>query len=126
MRNILAILFASFVLFSNVGYAGFFFTSDSRISTVTTYHTTVGTTTAAAIASGSIASSIYSFQICNDAVNTSTYLAVGITADVSTDGIRLDKGQCFVCENCKSAVLSTLKVEGEAADNGYSVIMYSN
>jgi hypothetical protein len=33
-------------------------------------------------------------------------------------------GACFECKNCKSSTLALLKVKGQAASNGYSVIQY--
>lgn len=123
MRKILISLLL--VMMPCVAFAGWFSSdADSRISSVSTYHATVGTTTAAAIASASVTGNVYGFLVCNDPVNTSTYLAVGQAADVSTDGVRLGKGKCYVCENCKPAVLKLLKVEGQAASNGYSVIQF--
>jgi len=102
------------------------FAENTKIKSVTPYHATVGTTTAAAIPSASVLGGIYRFDVCNDAVNTSTYLALGMDTDVSDDGIRLAPGQCFVCENCKPSILKLLKVEGQAADNGYSIFQYKN
>lgn len=93
-----------------------------RVTRVTNYHATVGTTTAAAIAT--VSTDVIGWEICNDAVNTSTFLAVGQAADVSTDGVVLGLGQCFKCPNCTNALLKLMKVEGQAASNGYSVIQY--
>lgn len=119
-----AIFFAAILcIISTVSYGQNLF-ENTRVSSVVSYHTTVDTTTALAIPAANVTGDILSFKICNDAVNTSTYLLVGQAADVSTDGTMLDKGQCYVCENCKPSVLKALKVEGQAASNGYSVIQY--
>lgn len=96
----------------------------SRVGKVTLYRATVGTTTAAAIPGASIGGNVINFKICNDAVNTSTFLLVGTTADAATDGVSLGLGQCFECINCKGSLLSTLRVKGQAAGNGYSVTQY--
>ena len=120
-------IFLSLILvcFSGVAFGGWFDSDDSRISSISTYHTTVGATTALAIASSSVVGNVYGFKICNDPVNaTSTYLAVGLATDVSTDGARLGLGECYVCENCKPAILKLLKVEGQGASNGYSVVQF--
>jgi hypothetical protein len=98
--------------------------SSVRVAKMTSYHATVGTATAAAIPAASIGGNAYSWKICNDAVNTSTYLLVGQAVDVSTDGSMLGLGQCLECENCTAKVLEGMKVEGQAAANGYSVIVY--
>jgi hypothetical protein len=100
------------------------FVSSERITKITSYHSTVGTTTADAIATASIGTNVLGFSICNDAENTSTHLLVGQAADVSTDGTMLGKGQCYECLNCTSALLDALKVEAQAASNGYSIIVY--
>jgi len=123
MRKILAIL-VSFLFVCSAAFSQDMFTSVNKTAYVSTYHTDVGTTTAAAIPTASVYSNITGFKICNDPVNTSTYLQIGQAADVTTDGIRLDKGKCLECANCKSGILKTLKVEGQAATNGYSVIQY--
>lgn len=115
-------LLAVFAL-SSVANAQQFF-ANSRISAVTQSHDTVGTTAALAIASASVGGNLLSFKICNDAVNTSTHLIVGQATDPADDGVVLDKGQCFVCENCKSSVLKLMRVKGQAASNGYSVVQY--
>jgi hypothetical protein len=97
---------------------------ESRIGNVSFYRTTVGTTTAAAIPGASIGGNVASYKICNDAVNVSTYLIVGEATDAATDGMTLLPGACFECKNCKSSTLALLKVKGQAASNGYSVIQY--
>lgn len=121
MRNfIVCIILATF---TTAAFAGWFSSEDSRVKAVTTTHATVGTTTASAIASASVVGDVYGFLICNDPVNaSSTYLAVGQAVDVTTDGVRLDKGACYECLNCKPAILKLINVEGQGASNGYSVI----
>ncbi len=111
--------------FNSIVHAQSFF-GNTRSGKVEFYHTTVGTSTALAIPSASVGGNVLSWKICNDAVNTSTYLLVGKAVDVSTDGVMLDKGQCFECLNCKEATLKLMKVEGQASSNGYSVIQYRN
>jgi hypothetical protein len=100
--------------------------SPVKVTKLTSYHATVGTATALAIPAVSVGGNGTGFQICNDAVNTSTYLFVGQAADVSTDGVMLGLGQCYVCEGCSSALLKAMKVLGQAAANGYSVVQYRN
>jgi len=97
---------------------------NERITRITNYQATVGTATADAIATATIGKDVVGWKICNNAVNTSTYLLVGQATDVSTDGMMLDKGQCLDCVNCTSALLDLMKVEGQAADNGYSIVVY--
>lgn len=96
----------------------------SRIARLEFYHATVGTTTALAIPSVSVGGNVVAWKVCNDAVNASTFLAVGEAADVSSDGVMLPLGACFECPNCKGDTLKLIKVEGQAAANGYSVIQY--
>ena len=100
------------------------FFANSRVNTVNHYHETVGTSTTLAISSSSVSSSLLGWQICNDAVNTSTYLYVGKASDVATDGVQLDKGQCYVCPNCNSGSLKLAKLKAQAASNGYSVVQF--
>jgi hypothetical protein len=123
MRKILAMIVGLLVV-SSLAFGQDLFTYQTKTATISTYHTDVGTTTALAIPSASVYSNIIGFKVCNDHVNTSTYLQLGLATDVTTDGIRLDKGKCFECGNCKSAILKLLKVEGQAATNGYSVVQY--
>ena len=96
--------------------------SSMRAINISTSHHTVGTSTAAQGAT--VGGNVISWKICNDAVNTSTYLLVGKASDVSTDGVMLGKGACFECWNCKASTLSSMRCEGQAASNGYSVIQY--
>jgi hypothetical protein len=100
------------------------FFANSRITAVTFKRATVGTTTADAIATADIAGNVLSWKICNDAVNTSTYLIVGAAADVADDGVRLLPNACFVCDNCSGSLLDSLKVKAQAASNGYSITQY--
>lgn len=96
-------------------------TSPARIAHLTQFHGTVGTTTAVAIAPSAIGSSVVSWEVCNDSVNTSTYLLVGAATDVANDGTMLAPGACYVCPNCSADLLKSTKVKGQAAVNGYSV-----
>lgn len=126
MQRLIALAFAflvSFVLEAGGAEAQVFF-ANTRVGTVTSTHTTVGTSTALAISSGSVGTAVLGWQICNDAVNTSTYLYVGKASDAATDGVQLDKGQCFVCPNCNAGSLKLVKLKAQAASNGYSVIQY--
>jgi len=100
------------------------FFNNERTARTTHIHATVGTTTADAINSTDIGGNVLTWKICNDIINTSTFLAVGKASDVSDDGTRLNKGDCFTCSNCKSSTLKLMRVEGQAASNGYSVIQY--
>ena len=108
---------------ASMAHAQVFF-SNTRVGAVTQSHSTVGTSTTAAISSGSVAANLLAWQLCNDAVNTSTYLLVGKATDVATDGVMLGKGQCFVCPNCTGATLKLIKVKGQDASNGYSILQY--
>lgn len=121
MRHVLLALVLMFA--ASLANAQVFF-ANTRVGSVTHTHATVDTTTALAIASSSVAANLLGWQLCNDAVNTSTYLLVGKATDVATDGVMLGKGQCFVCPNCTGATLKLIKVKGQAATNGYSVIQY--
>jgi hypothetical protein len=115
------ILALSLFLVSGLAFAQ---SADYRATRLGNYHTTVGTSTAAAIPGASIGGNVMGWKICNDAVNTSTYLLVGTAADAATDGTMLGLGACYVCENCTSSLLAGMKVKGQAASNGYSVIQY--
>ena len=109
--------------FTNVANAQVFF-SNTRVGSLVHTHTTVGTTAALAIPSASVSSNLLAWKICNDAVNTSTYLFVGKAADPATDGVQLAPGACFVCPNCVGVTLKAVNVKAQAASNGYSVIQY--
>lgn len=122
LRALILSMFA-FALAATAAQGQVFF-SNLRVANVIPSHTTVGTSTAAAISSASVLPGLLAWKICNDAVNTSTYLLVGEASDVSTDGVMLDKGQCFECPNCNAATLKLIRVEGQAASNGYSVVQY--
>lgn len=104
---------AQLVLFDNV-----------RIGNVISKHSTVGTTTALAIAAADVSPSLLAWKICNDAENTSTHLIVGEATDAATDGVVLGKGKCFECPNCNPGTLKLIKVKAQAASNGYSVVQY--
>lgn len=104
--------------------------ASTDIADVDTTHTTIAKTTdgavntALAITSTDVVSNIRGFSLCNDAVNTSTYLIYGWATEVTTIGARLGKGQCFVCEDCKKGVLETMYVAAEAASNTYAIAQY--
>ena len=85
---------------------------------------TAGVSSSDAIASASVLGDVVTWKICNDAVNTSTYLLVGKATDTETDGTSLDKGQCLTCVNCRGDMLRALKVSAQAASNGYAVVQY--
>lgn len=121
MKKFLLVLLAFFAA-ATPSMAQVFF-ADVQVKSLAFSHAVVGTTTAAAISPSSVGSTL-SWKICNDAVNTSTYLLVGMAADAATDGVMLDKGQCYDCPNCKSGALKLMKVKAQAASNGYSVIQY--
>lgn len=61
------------------------------------------------------------WQICNDAVNTSTALYVANVTDPSAGGQSLGKGQCYYCVKCGNQLIGQVKVSAQAATNGYSV-----
>lgn len=122
MKKLFLALIATLTLTSGA-YAQQFF-ANTQASQVSFSHTTVGTSTGAAL-SGAPHGGLISWKICNDAVNTSTYLLVGEAADAATDGVMLGKGACFECPNCLAATLSAIKVKAQAASNGYSIIQYS-
>jgi hypothetical protein len=100
------------------------FFSNTRVGSVVQTHATIGTTAAVAIASASVSPNLLAWSICNDAVNTSTYLYVGKATDPTTDGTQLAPGACYACPNCLPATLKAVKIVGQAAANGYSVIQY--
>ena len=101
------------------------FFSNTRVGSTVQTHATVDTTTAAAIASSSVAANLLAWKLCNDAVTaTSTYLYVGKATDAATDGVQLGKGQCLDCPNCTGATLKLIRVKGQGATNGYSIIQY--
>lgn len=85
---------------------------------------TQGVSSSTAIASTDILGDVQYWKICADAVQSSTWLAVGEAVDTETDGVRLGKGKCFECLDCRGSVLSSLKVSGQAASAAYSVIQY--
>lgn len=121
MRHLLLFVVA---LFAAVPAQAQVFLQNSRVGIVNHSHATVGTSSTLAIASASVSPGLLGWQICNDAVNTSTYLIVGKATDVATDGVMLDKGVCFQCPNCNAQTLKLVKVKAQAAANGYSVVQY--
>lgn len=121
--RILALLALTLCTQFNAAQAQVFF-SNTRVSNVIYSHSTVGTTTADAIADASVLPNLLAWKICNDAVNTSTYMLLGEAADVATDGVSLAPGTCFECPNCNAATLKAIKVKGQAASNGYSVVQF--
>jgi hypothetical protein len=127
MHRLMKVLLACCFLFSVGGaQAQAVFFQNTRVNTLTHTHTTVGTTSALAISAASVSPGLLGWQICNDAVNTSTYLLVGKATDVADDGVMLDKGQCYVCTNCNAATLKATRVKAQAASNGYGIIQYKN
>lgn len=108
---------------SSAAEAQIFF-GNTRVGRIVQSHTTVGTSTADAIADADVSPGLLGWKICNDAVNVSTYLLVGQAVDVSTDGVSVAPGTCFECPNCNAGTLKTIKVEGQASSNGYSVVQY--
>lgn len=122
VKNLLALI-------AVVAFAGNAFSQSFlpvKVTKVTNYHATVGATTALAIPAASVGGNGVGFDICNDTLNVSTYMFVGQAADVSTDGVKLAPGACFKCEACSASVLKIMKVLGQAAANGYSVVQYRN
>src|SRR5690242_8928757 len=93
------------------------FFSNTRVGSVVQTHATVGTAAALAISSSSVASNLLSWKVCNDAVNSSTYLYVGKAADPSTDGVQLAPGACFVCPNCNASTLKLVNLKAQASSN---------
>lgn len=122
LKNLVALI--AVVSFAGNAFAQSF--SPVKVTKLTNYHSTVGAATALAIPSASVGANGVGFDICNDTLNASTYMFVGQAADVSTDGVKLAPGACFKCESCSSSVLKLMKVLGQAAANGYSVVQYRN
>lgn len=85
---------------------------------------TQGVSSSALISSANIGANIISWKVCNDAVQTSTYLFVGTGLDATTNGVSLGKDKCFVCVDCSGKLLQSLKVSSQAASDGYTVIQY--
>lgn len=83
-----------------------------------------GVSSSALIATADIGSNITSWKVCSDAVQTSTYLFLGIGLDPSLAGVSLGKDKCFECKKCSGYLLRSLKVSSQAASNGYTVIQY--
>jgi hypothetical protein len=120
-KAILIAVLGLFVGVSSSASAQVSLTAPARIAHITQFPGTVGPATAVAITPSAIGNSAVSWEICNDSVNTSTYLLVGVATDVSTDGTMLAPGACYVCPNCTGDLLKATKVKGQAASNGYSV-----
>lgn len=76
-------------------------------------------------AAASFLGNLQGWRICNNAINTSTWLAVGKAVDPETDGIRLGKGKCLECPSCTQASLKAVKVSAQAASNGFSVSQFT-
>jgi hypothetical protein len=85
---------------------------------------TQGVSSAVAIASASIVAGLEGWKICNYAVNTSTWLAVGKATDTETDGVRLGKGKCVECLSCTPDSLRRVRVSAQASANDYAVIQF--
>jgi len=108
--------------------SGYGVTTD--IADVDTTHTSIvksidGVSGALAISSGNLITDMRGFEVCNDAVNTSTYLILSWSATIARDnGLRLGKGECFQCHDCTKEVLSTMQVSSEANANAYAVIQW--
>lgn len=100
--------------------------TDGNVGTSTfSVSKTQGVSGTKAIASASIVKNLLGWRICNDAVQTSTWLAVGKTAlDPDVDGTRLGKGKCFECPSCTKASLDALYVSAQAASAGYAVVQF--
>jgi len=98
--------------------------SQPRTNQIAFYRVTVGTTAALAIPAANVQSSLIGWEVCNDGINASTYLAIGEAADPLTDGKRILPGACLKCEHCTAGTLKQLRVVGQAAANGYSVVQY--
>lgn len=104
--------------------------ASTDIADVDTTHTDISKTTdgvigtALALSSSDVIANLRGFKPCNDAVNTSTYLIFGWATEVTTSGARLDKGKCFVCEDCKAGILSSMYVAAQAASNGFTITQY--
>jgi len=99
------------------------------IADVDTTHTDISKTTdgvsaEAAIGASDIIANIRGFQVCNDAVNTSTYLLIGWSATVQDTGIRIGKGICYSCEECSRSILSNMYVSGQADANAYGIVQW--
>lgn len=97
----------------NVGTSGFSVSKTQGVSGVVAAATTVA--------------GVMGYRICNNAVNTSTWLAVSKSAlDPELAGVRLAKGQCLDCPSCTKSNLDGTYVSSQAASNGYSVVQFKN
>lgn len=93
-----------------------------RISKVSYFHSTVGTTAQDAIPAGNVITRLQGWRICHDAGSTAGYLAVSNGADPATDGIRIAPDSCYLCDDCGSRGLLDANVKADAASTGYSVL----
>jgi len=109
---------------TNVGYGATTDIADGDTSHTDISKTTDGVSAEAAISSGDILPNLRGFWVCNDAVNTSTYLLIGWSVSVQSTGMRLGKGQCWKCEECNKAILSGMYVSGQADSNAYGIAMF--
>lgn len=87
---------------------------------------TQGVSGAVAIPAADVLAGGLGWRICNDTVNSSTWLAVGVgtTPDPELDGVRLGKGKCYDCLNCTPQSLKNVRVSAQAAANDYSVTQF--
>lgn len=77
------------------------------------------------LADANVLPGVLGWRICNDTVNTSTWLAVGeSTLDPELDGTRLGKGKCYDCPSCTAGVLKDLRVSAQASANDYSITQF--
>lgn len=96
----------------NVGTSGF------------TVSKTQGVSGSLALAASALLPSALGWRICNAAINSSTWLAVGKTTDPEVDGVRLGPGKCFDCPACTKAALGAVKLSAQAAADAYSVVQF--
>lgn len=85
---------------------------------------TQGVDGSVAISPSSVGSNVQGWKVCNNGVNTSTWLAVGSSLDPTVEGVRLAKGKCYDCMQCTASLLKAVTVSAQAASNGYSVIQF--
>lgn len=85
---------------------------------------TQGVSGAVAIAAANVVPALMGWRICNYAVNTSTWLAIGEALDPETDGLRIGKGKCYDCPSCSPQSLKDIRLSSQAASNDYSVTQF--
>lgn len=86
---------------------------------------TQGVSGSLAIAAASVEPGLQGWKVCNYAINTSTWLAVGkSTLDPDTDGVRLAKGKCLECLSCTPKSLKDVRLSAQAAANDYAVVQF--